>query len=95
MPDRASRNVDWLERLAKWQGSIDECIKELNANHDTLESQFKDLNKSCTECRERMIAATTELKTLAGQEGKRWGIIYGIIASIIVGAVTILIDHAI
>lgn len=92
------KNMAWLEKLAKWQGKIGAVVSELSKNQDELDERYTGLWKAHAQCREEMLTAITELKTVAKQEGRRWGLIVGLIAgsiaSIIVGIITALIMKA-
>ena len=89
-----SRNdIEWLEKLAEWQGSINATIRDIIKSQDELECQARNLQTSHTQCREGMLTTLAELKVMARTVGKRWGIIYGIVAGVItsVAAATIVL----
>lgn len=95
MPSKA--DTAWLQALAKWQGKIDTMITEVNKNQDELDVRLTGLWEAHAKCREQILTSITELRTIAKQEGKRWGVLVGLMAGIlsgiIVGAISALIMH--
>ena len=89
MPD----DIAWREKLAEWQGGQNATIKDLAKNQDDLEDQIAALWKVHRHCREEVILKIKELEIIAKQAGKRWGIIYGIIASVITASIIIIMTH--
>jgi len=85
------KNTAWLEKLAKWQGKIDEVVKELNKNQDELEARMVSLWKVHASCREQMLTDIAKLKSGAQYRQNRWANIDKIIIAVASAIVTAII----
>ncbi len=79
--------IAWHERHSEWQGEMNATVRELNKNQDVLEA-----NQTAISLRiDKLSTDNAVAAALAIRAGRRWGVIGGIVASVI----TALIVHAI
>jgi len=84
-------NDEWLEKLAKWQGKIDNIVVGLNKNDDEHTKQLNALWKAHNRCREEILGRVTSVMAGAEYRQGRWANIDKIIIAVISAILTAFI----